>query len=121
MSDTDLVMYRGDDRAFTITLTGLADITGADCRFTAKRKVTDPDSDAIISLVTPTEVEILSATQVRVNVPAASTADLTAQTRLFWDLQITLDGDTRTIPDPSLERDALGTLLIRMDVSRAAP
>jgi hypothetical protein len=118
---TDLVMYRGDDRSFTITTTGLPDLTGATIRFTAKRKVTDLDADAVISLVTPTEVEIISATAFRVNIQAADTDALTKETLLIWDTQIVLANEVRTLPDASLDDSTLGTLLIRLDVTRAAP
>lgn len=117
---TDLVMYRGDDRSFTVTTTGLPDLTSATIVFTAKRKITDADVDAVISLTTPTEVEIISASSFRVNIPAAATVAIEKETKLFWDAQITLDGEIRTLPDASLSASTLGTLLIRMDVTRAA-
>lgn len=118
---TDLVMYRGDDRSFTISTSGLPDLTGATIKFTAKRKTTDLDADAVISLVTPTEVEIISASAFRVNIPAADTDGLTKETLLYWDTQIVISGDVRTLPDAALADSTLGTLLIRMDVTRAAP
>jgi carbon monoxide dehydrogenase subunit G len=118
---TDLVMYRGDDRSFTISTTGLPDLTGATIKFTAKRKVTDLDADAVIALVTPTEVEIVSASVFRVNIPAALTAAIEKETTLIWDTQIVIAGDVRTLPDAALSGSTLGTLLIRMDVTRTAP
>lgn len=118
---TDLVMYRGDDRSFTITTQGLPDLTGATIKFTAKLKVTDPDTSAVIALVTPTEVEIISPTAFRVNIPAALTDALLKETTLVWDTQIVIANETRTLPDASLNASTLGTLLIRMDVTRVSP
>ena len=89
--------------------------------FTAKRRPTDDDADAVIRLTTPTEIEILSASSFRVNIPASATDDIAKETKLVWDAQITLDGEKRTLPDASLSRATLGTLLIRMDVTRAVP
>lgn len=113
-------MYRGDDRSFTITVSGI-DLTAADLRFTAKRRVSDDDSEALISLETPTEVQVLSATQCLVNIPASATDALTSETRLVWDLQVVVGSEVRTLPDASRSRNALGTLLIRRDVTRTAP
>lgn len=120
MAETDLVMYRGDDRSFTITTSGLPDLTGADIVFTAKRRVSDSDDDAVLRFVTPTEVEITGVDTFKVNIPGASTNDLTKETKLYWDTQITIAGETRTLPDATLRDQTLGTLLIRPDVTRTA-
>lgn len=115
---TDLVMYRGDDRSFTVTVSGI-DLTAADSiRFTAKRRIGDADADAVITLETPTEIEVTSATTCVVNIPATATADLTRETTLYWDLQVEIGGEVRTLPEPNRRQTTLGTLLIRRDVTR---
>ena len=116
--DTDLVMYRGDDRTFTVTVTGI-DLTAAELTFTAKRHIGDSDDDAIIQLTTPTDIEVTSATTADINIPASATEDLTRETLLYWDLQIVIGAELRTIPEPDRSRSTLGTLLIRRDVTRA--
>ncbi len=122
MSETDLVMYAGDDRSFLLTITGLADVTGAEARFTAKRRLSDSDDEAIIALTTGGgEVEVVDATHIRVDVPRAATVALTRELRLVWDLKVALGGEVRTLPDPEFSRVSLGRLIVRRPVAITAP
>lgn len=125
MSDTDLVMYRGDDRSFTMTVTdngGPLDLAGATVRFTAKRKLADADDDAVIALDSGTGGVVITDAPggvVRVDVGSADTAGLTKDEKLFWDLQVKdAAGKVRTSPDASLTATTLGTLRVRVDVTR---
>lgn len=122
MSDTDWVLYRGDDRSWLLTVSGITGLdTATAARFTAKRNPADADSDAIVSLSLGSGVTIPDATHIRVTIPAAATDSLDRESKLYWDIQVVVDGVTRTLPDPSTSRRTLGTLLVRRDVTRTAP
>lgn len=115
MSVTDLAMYRGDDRSFTLTVSGI-DLTAADLTFTARRRLSD--ETPVFALETPTEIQITSSTTCVVNIPASATEDFTKDERLFWDLEINVGGEVRTLPDADRSRNALGTLVVWRDVTR---
>jgi hypothetical protein len=119
---TRLEMFRGDDESFDVSVyevdgTTPVDLTGATLRFTAKRRVSDADLDAVIELTTDDgTITVTNAGQgkARLDVPAAQTFDLTRDLRLLWDLQITDIADkVRTV--------ATGDLIIRRDVTRTVP
>jgi carbon monoxide dehydrogenase subunit G len=117
---TALSMTRGDDESFDVVVKTKAgvvvDITGMDLRFTAKRRVSDTDAQAVISKTTGAGITTTSAVNgaARIDVEAADTTALTATTRLTWDLQGTDEtGTVRTL--------ARGGLRIEADVSRTTP
>jgi hypothetical protein len=122
MSDTDLVMYRGDDRTFTFTLTadGAAlDLTYAAIVFTAKRL--PADADPVLSYSVGTGVTVTDPTGgvCTVSLSAVDTASLsiTRDLRLVWDLQVTIDAVVRTFPEPSTFLRKWGSLVIQRDVT----
>lgn len=90
-----LITTRGDDDVFDVAVTdedtGLpVDLSGADLTFMVKRYPSDPDADALITKVTPTEVAItLPATGglAVVTLDAADTDDL-APGNYSWELQV---------------------------------
>jgi hypothetical protein len=119
---TRLEMFRGDDESFDVVVTEAdevtrVDLSGADLRFTAKRKITDEDDAAIITLTTTdSTITVTDAAngEARLDVPAAQTDSLLKDSLLFWDLQVFDIADkTRTV--------ASGQLIVRRDVSRTTP
>jgi hypothetical protein len=128
-------MYRGDDRTWLVTLTTVVNgeitswgLSGMSLRWTAKRKATDSDDDAVIKLTSDNgdlwgDVIELSNGQVHVTIPASATDGLTAETKLVWDLQMVngFSGEIRTVPDPNLKGPRYGTLLIKVDITRTVP
>lgn len=116
---TDLTMYRGDDRDFTITATedgSPLDLTGATVRFTAKRDAVDADDAAVIAKTSDTGIAIDEdpTTGVAViTIEAADTEDLRASATLVYDVQVTRGGRTLTV--------LAGHLAVIADVSRTAP
>ena len=117
---TALSMTRGDDESFDVVVKNKAgavvDITGMSLRFTAKRRVTDPDDDAVITTTTGSGLTTTNASQgqARIDIDAADTDDLTETVVLSWDIQGTDElNKVRTL--------AHGRLRIGADVSRTAP
>lgn len=118
---TAFSMYRGDDEALELTLLDAdgvtpLDLTGCSIRFTAKRKDSDTDANAIIAKVTPSEIEIDANPLLglaTVYIVPADTSALTAKTKLLWDVQVT-DGAglVHTV--------ATGTLTILPDITRTS-
>lgn len=117
---TALSMFRGDTPSFsTIVKSAGTPVTLDDLsiRFTAKRKITDADSAAVISLtvgdgVTPDPI-ILGRVVVG-PIPASATSSFTKETELVWDLQLSDDvGGVETVDS--------GTLRVKLDVSRESP
>lgn len=116
---TDLRMYRGDDRDFTVTLTedgSPMDLTGADVRFTAKEHLRDDDEDAVVVATVGDGIVVDDPTSgvLVVSVDAEDTDGLGTVTRfLRYDVQVTRGGSTRTV--------VAGRLYIDADVSRTTP
>lgn len=112
-------MYRGDDRALTLTLTdedgSPVDLTAAAVRFTAKRNIIDADDAAVLSKTVGSGVVLVNAPGgiARIDIAAADTAAFAGRVELVWDIQVTRAGLIRTV-------DA-GTLTVLPDVSRTAP
>lgn len=116
---TLLSMTRGDQQAFEVAFTdadGLAvDLTGVTLTFTAKRRPTDADVDAVIS-ITSTDggiaVNANPATGLAtLTLEPADTEDLTNLRSLYWDIQ--LDDGAGDVRTPSS-----GRLAISSDVTR---
>lgn len=109
---TYLYMDRGNDRAFQIDAT--IDLTGADARWVARR--TRDDSGPIVLQKTEDDgLAIAVGTEglATLTIDRADTVNFERDTRLFWDLQITKDGDTRTVIS--------GRLYVRAGVVTIAP
>lgn len=107
----DYEIERGDTAKFTGTAKRtdktIADLTGATVRFTAKRKLTDADGDAVIAK-TATVLDA-EAGVFRVTIDPGDTSSLSACT-LSYDVQITeADGTVTTTQK--------GTLAIVLDAT----
>lgn len=118
-----LRMYRGDDRAFAMTLTAdgeAVDLTGASLRFTASRS---DDGEAVIALSTDDgDITITddAGGEIEVVIPSAATTDLEIESpylRLLWDVEYTIDDERRTWPEDDNGRPRLGVLRVYRDLS----
>lgn len=116
---TVLRMYRGDSQVFDVVVTDLdevpQDITTSDLRFTAKHRYQDEDVDAVISKVSGDGIELGVGTgEAVITLDPEDTEDLTKNTTLEWDLQVTdSTGSVRTA--------ARGRLIISADISVTTP
>lgn len=102
---TLLSITRGDRATFDLAITDLdtgdpVDLTAMTLRFTAKRRLTDLDVDAVISktegdgITVGADPTLGLATLV---IDAADTEDIDAPRTLRWDVQVETDaGDVRT-------------------------
>ncbi len=122
----DLVMYRGDDRDFALTVTkgGVPlDLTDADVTFTARTGI--DATPATISLVSPTEITILpdqtttDTGKIVVHVPASATVDFTEGETLLADVQVVIDSKVFTWPEADDDQSTLIRLKVRPDVTHA--
>jgi hypothetical protein len=110
-----LEIRRGDTRPLTITLS--QDATGIDLWFTAKRRVTDSDDDAVLRKSTDEgsiTIPVGTGGIALVDVDASDTESLTATTRLYWDVQTVDD-------DGTIDTVAHGRMVIHADITRTAP
>ncbi len=85
---TDLSIYEGEDKTWTVTITNSAgttiDITGYTFLFVVKSRIDDPDSDAIISKeITVHSDPTNGQTQITIN--SADTEDIHG--KYFYDYQ----------------------------------
>jgi hypothetical protein len=122
MSTTRLTLPRGDTGLWEFTVTqpdGTTPqpITGCTITFSAKRRSSDADADAVVSKSTPSDVEIVDGPGgiVRVHLVPGDTEDLDAPMTLLWDLQI-VDGLGNVWTVPS---EGHGELRIVRDITRA--
>jgi len=123
VATVDLEMYRGDDKEFPFSLwvdengtrraLTVGELTGAEMRFTVKRSRRDPDSSAVMSLVSPDDIAINTATsKCTVAITPAHTAGVDEMGETFeWDLQMKAGGKVRTLLS--------GALRVVGDVTRA--
>ena len=117
---TILRVTRGDTAPFVVPVTdretGLpVDITGASIRFTAKHRRSDADVDAAFVRATGGQgVTITDPTGglAEVRLTAGDTSAFTGPVTLYWDVQLVLAGETRTLDS--------GRLYVEPDVTRAA-
>lgn len=116
-----LRMYRGDTQLLDVVVVDEAgaavDISGSDIRFTAKRKPSDPDLDAIITKTLGSGIDLVGgglAGECQVTIDPVDTDSLTKQTTLTWDLQL-VDGGG------AVKTAAFGRLMVLVDISRTAP
>lgn len=102
---TLLSMTRGDRQAFAIAITDSdaapVNLTGIGVTFTAKRRPTDLDADAVIQKSTSAggvEIDADPTTGLAtLTIEASDTAGLTFTRSLYWDIQIDDgEGDVRT-------------------------
>lgn len=120
MGAFDLAMYRGDDRVFamTATLNGAPlNITGATIKFTARR---DPGSAAVISKVTGgSGVAITDGPngEFTVTIASADTASFTVDEAFIWDVEISIGGAKRTVPESAAGIPTYGKLKVKQDLS----
>lgn len=130
---TALVMYRGDDRAFPLTITegGTAiDLTDYTVKFTCRTAIDSTDEAISLSsdtvYLTGHEIDIdpdqttTGAGKVILNIPASATSALSKGTTLLCDIELTdPDGLVRTAPEPDLDQSTLIRLKIRADVTHS--
>lgn len=115
-----LRMARGDAAGWEFAATDPrtgdpVDLTGAAIRFTAKRKNTDDDDDAVIVHTVSDGISVTDDVNgiFQLRLETDDTDDLTKATTLLWDVQITSGGQPLTV--------AFGELVIRPDVGRTVP
>jgi hypothetical protein len=116
-------MYRGDAPSWRFLVTDEdhplgTDLTGVlDVRFTAKRRSSDDDVDAVITKTVGSGVTITdpaTSGYVEVALLPVDTNSETTTVTFVWDLQVTgAAGDPHTV--------ASGTLRVDPDISRTAP
>lgn len=112
-------IYRGDTPSFTLTFTraGTAfDIGGASVWFTAKRKVTDADADAVFQKTIGDGVTLTA-----LGAGGIATATLAeADTESLPDHEVALEVDVQLLEaDGTKTTTSRGVLRVRPDVSRA--
>lgn len=123
MSSIALAMIRGDNRTFTVTISGLSasGLTGATLYFTAKRDIQDADSIAVFKKNSTTGQGItITQNGDLVNPGIASVAVLPADTTglpayttvLQWDCVMVDSGGVHTTV-------AIGSLSVTPDVYQA--
>jgi len=112
-----LELYRGDDRTAAVAIMDLAgvplDLTGTALQFTVKRRVADPDDDAVIVKTIGAGITITdeAAGEAEVVFDAADTDTLPTGPHYRWDIQVIDDtGKVRTV--------AAGRFVIRADITR---
>ena len=116
----ELSMMRGDSKTYTFALTDAdgdaLDLAAASVWFTAKRRLSDADDDAVFNLSVGTGITIgtpASGGEVTVDLPAANTTALPdRRTELRYDLQVKLAGG-------EAQTALYGTLAVYPDVTLA--
>lgn len=130
---TNLVMYRGDDRDFTLTLSEGGtpiDLTDYTIKSTFRADIDDTDAvfvlDSTVVLGAGFEIDIdpdqvtAGKGKITLHIRAADTLTLERGVTLLGDIELTDgDGNVRTAPEPSLDESTLIRLKIRGDVTHA--
>jgi hypothetical protein len=99
---TLLSMTRGDTTEFDVTLTDsdgdALNLAGLTLTFTAKRRPTDTDADAVFQKTNGAGIAVTSESGglATVTVDAADTEGLTFTRSLHWDLQVEAAGEVQT-------------------------
>jgi hypothetical protein len=127
---TDLVMYRGDDRDFLVTITDDSlpfDLSGYSVMATFRADIDDADPvfvlDSSVALGAGFQIDIdadqiTNAGQLTLHVREADTIGLERGLTLLGDIQLTdIDGLIRTAPEPAFGHSTLIRLKIRADVT----
>lgn len=117
MSEINLNAHRGDDEEYAITVTGTDggpfDLTNCAVQFTAKRRLRDPDEDAVIIKDLDDGIEVTNASGglATLRLASADTVGLPAQrTSLYYDIQVTDE-------DGLISTPIEGRLIVRPDVT----
>lgn len=117
MSEFAITAKRGDtiELSVTVTRSGAAvDLTDADLTFTAKRRYSDADADAVVQKTLGDGIAVVGDAEdgeILVTLDPEDTDSLTRQTVLLCDVQLVeSDGRVTTV--------ASGTLTITPDVTR---
>lgn len=110
-------MPRGDDVTFSVAVTSSGTPVDLESTqsitFTAKRRMSDPDSAAILSKTVGAGIEV-EDNVAQVTIDRADTQDFDDTVRLFWDVEvIDAEGLVHTV--------ASGRLWVRADVTRSLP
>lgn len=121
---TDIVMYRGDDRDFTFTVTedgAPLDLTGASIVFTARADLDDAEPTIYLTggAIVPDADQTTNPGVLVLSIPSTATADIARNTTLLCDFEVTIGGKVRTWPDAKFGESTLIRLRIRGDVSHA--
>ena len=120
-----LVMYRGDEREFEITLTENdlpIDLTGAAVVFTARADLDDLEPTFTLTsvggdiVINPDQVGAGKG-KFTLTVPSTATIDLERGVTLLCDVEVTIGGDVRTWPDADYGQSTLIRLKVRGDVT----
>lgn len=118
MSDFAITAKRGDTIDLEVAVTrndAAVDLTGADCWFTAKRRLSDADADALIQKTLGSGITVIGNAadgNLLVTIDPEDTDSLTRQTVLYCDVQLLeADGRVTTV--------ASGTLTVELDVTRS--
>lgn len=122
----NLVMYRGDDRDFPLTITKGAvtlTLTGAVVVFTARVAIDDVAASFSLTSadggITIAADQVVDKGEITVHVPASATVAFTEGATLLCDVEVTLGGDVFTWPEASDDGSTLIRLRVRQDVSHA--
>lgn len=123
-----LVMYRGDDRSWEVTLTvdgEPVDLTGADITFTAREALDDEEPVLVLTsndgdiTIDPDQTTDGKGKLV-LAIGAEATEDLERGTTLLCDFEVTdLEGLKRTWPEAVYGQSTLIRLRIKGDVTHA--
>lgn len=123
---TELVMYRGDDRDFTFTLTeddAPLDLTAATIVFTGRKTIDDVEPTLYLTstggAIVPDADQTANPGVLVLSIPASATVDLERNTTLLCDFEVTIGGKVRTWPDALFGQANLIRLRIRGDISHA--
>lgn len=123
---TTLVMYRGDDRDFPLTITSGGDplaLTGATVVFTAREAIDSETASFSLSSadggITIAADQVVDTGEITVHVPASATEDFTDGLTLLCDVQVTNGGVVFTWPEADADESTLIRLKVRLDVTHA--
>lgn len=116
MADFELISTRGDTIRILVPVTrnnAPVDLTGATLYFTAKRRKTDLDAEAVIQKSTLDGITITDELngQAVIIIQPANTSFLEDEPRLYCDVEVIEANGTRTTV-------ARGRLTIQYDISR---
>ncbi len=98
MGANAIQMFKGDDRTLQLSVTGVADISGATLMMTVKTDPSLPDAQASIQLSTaqPSEIQVTGATTATINLAPAHMSGLDARAYVY-DIEMQLAGKTHTL------------------------
>lgn len=122
----ELVMYRGDDRDFTFTLTEddtPIDLSTASIVFSGRKDIDDVEPTLYLTStagdIVPDVDQVTNPGVLVLTIPASATTALERNTTLLCDFEVTRAGKVRTWPDALYGDSTLIRLRIRGDVTHA--